>query len=389
MVTDRVVGVGQPPGPEAGPDSPIQLSRRSLVAAIRRTAVEFDGDNAWDWAAALTYYGVLSVFPGLLVLVSMVGLLDPSVVQSLVSSLSEVAPGPVRSILHEAVTGLQNSADRAGVVAVLGLLFALWSASGYAGAFIRAANALYDVPEGRPIWKTWPIRLGITVATGVLLVVSAAIVVVSGNLATVVGRALGLESATVMTWGVVKWPVLVVLITILFAVLYWASPNARQGGIRWVSPGGVVAVVLWMLASAAFGLYATNFASYDKTYGTLAGVVVFLVWLWISNLALLFGLKLDAELERQRVTAAGLTPGTEPYLRLRDDRAVSTGPASTLADRAFTGGGPGPAPGGRAPAAAARTEGPARPRRRAGPVVAGFVAGVVVSRLVARARRRR
>ena len=330
--TDR----SAPPAPDAGPGSPTQLTRRSFFSAVKRTAIEFNGDNAWDWAAALTYYGVLSIFPGLLVLVSLVGLLRPSVVQPLISSLSEVAPGPVRTIINEAVNGLQSSSSKAGVVAVIGLLVALWSASGYAAAFIRASNAMYDVPEGRPIWKTLPIRVGITISTGVLLVLSATIVVVSGRLAEAVGRALGLESATVLTWNIVKWPVLVVLISTLFAVLFWASPNARQGGVRWVSPGGILAVVLWMITSAGFGLYVANFASYDETYGTLAGVVVFLVWLWISNLALLFGLEFDAELERQRAIAAGMDPGTEPYLRLRDDRALKdkrTNP--TLADRAF------------------------------------------------------
>jgi len=312
----------RPPGPEAGPDSPADLPRRSLWAALKKTVVEFNGDNSWDWAAALTYYGVLSIFPGLLVVVSIVGLLDRSSVQRMLDSLTGVAPGPVRTIVNEAVNGLQQSSDRAGLVAVFGLLVALWSASGYVGAFMRASNAMYDVPEGRPIWKTIPIRIGITVATGVLLVVSAAIVVLSGELATVMGRGLGLESATVATWNVVKWPVLVVLVSLMFGLLYWASPNARQGGIRWVSPGGVVAVVLWMIASALFGVYAANFSSYDKTYGTLAGVVVFLVWLWISNLAILFGAELDAELERQRAIAAGHPPGAEPYMQLRDSRAV-------------------------------------------------------------------
>ena len=363
-------GRGAPPPPDAGPGSPTQLTRRSFFSAVKRTAIEFNGDNAWDWAAALTYYGVLSIFPGLLVLVSLVGLLRPSVVQPLISSLSEVAPGPVRTIIDEAVTGLQGSSNKAGLVAVIGLLIALWSASGYAAAFIRAANAMYDVPEGRPIWKTLPIRIGITSATGVLLVLSATIVVVSGRLAEAVGRALGLESATVLTWNIVKWPVLVVLIATLFAILFWASPNAQQGGVRWVSPGGIVAVVLWMIASAGFGLYVANFASYDETYGTLAGVVVFLVWLWISNLALLFGLEFDAELERQRAIAAGMDPQAEPYLRLRDDRAVNKGANPTLADRAFDADGP-------------------EPVRRGVSTTVAFAAGVAIAWLASGRGRRR
>jgi membrane protein len=256
------------------------------------------------------------------VLVSVVGLLRRETVQPMVDSLAGVAPGPVRSILNESVNGLQASSGKAGVVAIIGLVVALWSASGYIGAFMRASNVMYDVPEGRPIWKTIPIRLAVTVATGILLVLSAFIVVVTGDLAAAVGRGLGLESTTVAVWGVVKWPLLIVLVSLMFALLYWASPNARQGGFPWVSPGGLVAVVVWIIASALFGVYTANFASYDKTYGTLAGVVVFLLWLWLSNLALLYGAEANAELERQRVIAAGYPADREPYLALRDDRKL-------------------------------------------------------------------
>jgi membrane protein len=265
---------------------------------------------------------VLSIFPGLLVLVSLVGLLRRESIQPMLNSLSAAAPGPVKTILSESVAGLLESSGSAGFVAILGLAVAFWSASGYIGAFMRAANVMYDVPEGRPVWKTIPIRLGVTAAAGVLLIVSAAIVVLTGDLATAVGRGLGLESTTVAVWNVAKWPVLVIFISLLFGLLYWASPNAQQGGFRWISPGGVVAVVLWLITSFLFGVYAANFASYDKTYGTLAGIVVFLLWLWISNLSLLLGAELDAELERQRAAAAGHPESREPYLRLRDDRKL-------------------------------------------------------------------
>src|SRR5688572_19991872 len=194
-----------PPGPDAGPRSPMKLSRRSLWTALKRTFAEFEGDNAWDWAAALTYYGVLSIFPGLLVLVSIVGMVNRSSIQPMIDNLTGVAPGAVQSILNEAVTGLQQAKGKAGLVAIIGLALALWSASGYVGAFMRASNAMYDVPEGRPIWKTLPIRLSITAATGVLLVLSAAIVVVTGELSSAVGRALHLESATVSAWNIAKW----------------------------------------------------------------------------------------------------------------------------------------------------------------------------------------
>jgi membrane protein len=375
---------GVPP-PGAGPRSPTQLPRRSLWTAIRRSLVEFNTDNAWDWAAALTYYGVLSIFPGLVVVVSLVVLVRRSALQPLIASLSEVAPGPVRTILDDAVRGLQDSPRQAGLFAVIGFVVALWSASGYAGAFIRAANAAYDVPEGRPIWKTMSIRLAITAATGVLLVLSATIVVVSGNLATAVGRALGLESTTIIVWGIAKWPLLVVLVTIMFAVLYWASPNARQSGFRWVSPGGVVAVVLWLAVSAGFGVYAAHFASYDKTYGTLSGVIVFLTWLWLTNLALLLGLEVDAELERQRAIAAGLPRDAEPYIALRDGKALPSDPSPGLGDT------------GRVPRRPSGPGGAERPPDTGAPPAArpagslsatvGFGVGVAIGALIMAARR--
>lgn len=332
-MTKRGAGLAWVPGPRDGPTSPLRLSRRSLWSALRRSFVEFDRDNAWDWAAALTYYGVLSIFPGLLVIVSLVGLARPAAIGPLVTSFSDVAPGPVQSILTESVRGLQDSPRQAGLFAAIGIVVALWSASGYAAAFIRAANAAYDVPEGRPIWKTLVIRMAVTIVTGVLLVASATIVVVTGNLASVLGRVLGLESSAVDVWNVGKWPLLVLLVCVMCAVLYWASPNAQQGGFRWVSPGCMVAVVLWLAASAGFGLYAVHVPSYDRIYGALAGVVVFLTWLWITNLALLLGLEVDAELERQRAIAAGLPPGTEPYLRLRDDTALAPTGSAGLAYR--------------------------------------------------------
>lgn len=311
-----------PPGPDAGPASPTRLTRGAMSAAARGAVKEFAEDKATDWAAALTYYAVLSIFPGLLVIVSLVGLLKRSAVTPFLDNLTAVAPGPVKTILQESVDGLQSSRGTAGFVAIIGVLVAIWSASGYVGAFMRAANEIYDVPEGRPIWKTVPIRVGITLLVGVLLIVSAFIVIVSGNIATAVGRSMGLGDTAVTIWGVAKWPVLVILVSVMFAVLYRASPNAHQGGWRWVSPGGVLAVLLWIAVSVLFGLYVSHFASYDKTYGTLAGVIVFLVWLWLSNLAILFGAELNAELERQRVAAAGFPADREPYLRLREDRKL-------------------------------------------------------------------
>jgi membrane protein len=190
---------------------------------------------------------------------------------------------------------------------------------------MRASNAIYDVPEGRPIWKTLPIRLGVTAVIGLMLIISAFIVIFTGDVAKVVGDTIGLGDAAVTTWGIVKWPVLILIVSLMFAILYWASPNAKTGGFRWVSPGGIFAVVIWVVASAAFAFYLASFASYNKTYGTLGGIIAFLVWLWISNIAIMLGAELDAELERGRAIAAGHSPDDEPFLQLRDDRKLKKG----------------------------------------------------------------
>lgn len=187
---------------------------------------------------------------------------------------------------------------------------------------MRASNVIYDVPEGRPIWKKLSTRLGVTVLAGLLVAVTALAVVLTGGLAGQVGKLLHLGSGVVLIWDIVKWPVLVVLISLLFALLYWASPNARTGGFRWISPGGLLAVVVWLVASAGFTLYVANFGKYNKTYGSLATVIIFLVWLWLTNVAILLGAQFDAELQRERAIRAGRPPQEEPYTQLRDTRKV-------------------------------------------------------------------
>jgi membrane protein len=313
------------PAPDAGPDSPIELKGKGLVAALKRTFKQFSEDNLSDWAAALTYYGVLSIFPGLLVLVSVLGMLSDNGQQTVQSTVQQVAPNEQIQRLANTVLSQVQDPGKAGVAAFIGIVVAFWSASGYIGAFMRASNAVYDVPEGRPIWKTLPIRLGVTAVIGIMMVVSAVIVVFTGDLARVVGEKIGMGGFAVTTWGIVKWPVLIVLVSLMFAILYWASPNAKTGGFRWISPGGIFAVLLWILASAAFAIYLANFANYNKTYGTLGGVIAFLVWLWISNIAILLGAEFDAELERGRAIAAGHPADDEPFLELRDDRKIKKG----------------------------------------------------------------
>jgi membrane protein len=293
----------------------------SWWAAIRRTVREFQVDNLKDWAAALTYYSVLSIFPALLVLISLLNLAGPSTIQKLLDNLGQVGPGSVNQILEGAINNLRQTRGSAGVLALAGLAVALWSASNYIAAFMRASNAIYDVPEGRPVWKTLPIRIAVTVIVMVLLAASAVAVVATGGLADRIGRLLGLGSAVVTAWDLVKWPVLLLVVSFMFALLYWASPNAKQG-FRWVTPGGILAVVVWVVASVAFAIYVANFNSYNKTYGSLASVIIFLVWLWLSNTAILLGAELNAELERGRAIAAGHPPEEEPYMELRDTRKI-------------------------------------------------------------------
>jgi membrane protein len=312
-----------PPG--AGPDSPAQLRGRGLFAALRRTIKQFSTDNLSDWAAALTYYGVLSIFPGLLVIVSLLGMLSGDSQKVVRDAAHELAPNQQLQALTDTVLTQVKDPGTAGVAAIFGLVVAFWSASGYVAAFMRASNAVYDVPEGRPIWKTLPIRVAVTAVVGVMLIVSAAIVIFTGDLARVVGDYIGLGDIAVTTWNIVKWPVLLILVSLMFAILYWASPNARTGGFRWVSPGGLFAVLLWIIVSVAFAIYLANFANYNKTYGTLGGVIAFLVWMWITNIAVLLGAELDAELERGRAIAAGHDPTDEPFLELRDDRKIKKG----------------------------------------------------------------
>jgi membrane protein len=311
--------------PSAGPDSPTALRGKGLFAALRRTFKQFSSDNLSDWAAALTYYGVLSIFPGLLVIVSLLGMLSNDGQKTVQDAVQKLAPNAQLQDLVNTVLTQVKDPGTAGIAAIIGIVAAFWSASGYVAAFMRASNAVYDVPEGRPIWKTLPIRVGVTAVVGVMLILSAAIVVLTGDLAKIVGDNIGIGSIAVTTWDIAKWPVLLVLISLMFAILYWASPNAKTGGFRWVSPGGVFAVVLWILASIAFAIYLANFANYNKTYGTLGGVIAFLVWMWVTNIAILMGAELDAELERGRAAAAGHDPTDEPFLELRDDRKIKKG----------------------------------------------------------------
>jgi membrane protein len=306
----------------SAPDSPTDLSKPSVWSVLKRVRVEFGNDNVTDLAAALTYYAVMAVVPGLIVLLSILGLTGANTHQ-LTTQVSGIAPGSAAKVIQTLIHQAQAHHSGAGAAAIAGVVVALWSASGFVGAFMRAANRVYDIGEGRPFWKTTPIRLALTGFAVLMLVAMAAIVVVTGSVAKAVGNGIGVGSTVVLIWDIAKWPVLLVLLSILLAVMFWAAPNAKQGGIKWISPGGLTATVIWLIVSALFALYVTDFSSYNKTYGSLAGVVVFLLWVWLTNVSMLFGLEINAELERQRAIVQGLPEDVEPFAEARDTRKMS------------------------------------------------------------------
>jgi membrane protein len=276
-------------------------------ATFKRALKEFREDDLTDWGAALTYYAVLSIFPSVIVLIAILGLAGqyPETSNALLGIVGDVGPSSAVETFRGPVEDVVKAKGGAGALLGFGLITAIWSASGYVGAFIRASNVIYETREGRPFWKLRPLQILVTVVMTLLLALVAIAIVLTGSLAHSVGDAVGLGSQAVTIWNWAKWPVLLVVVAGMIATLYYAAPNVKQPGLRWISPGSAIALVTWIVSSALFGIYVSQFGSYNKTYGTLGGVIVFLVWLWVSNLALLFGLEFDAELERSRELAAG------------------------------------------------------------------------------------
>ena len=304
------------------PTSPPDLRRPSWGYALRTTLREFRADNVPDLAAALTYWAVLALFPAILALVSVLGLFSDAraVVDRVMEIVRDLAPGTNLDAIRPVVENLAGQ-ERAGLALAGGLLVALWSASGYVAAFSRAMNRIYEIDEGRPFWKLRPILLVVTLATVLIAAVTLAALVLTGPVAEAIGGVVGLSDVALGVWNVAKWPVVVLLVTLVIAVLYYWTPNVRQPRFRWVSVGAVVAIVVWAAATAGFGLYVTYVASYGNTYGSLAGVIVFLLWVWITNNALLFGAEVDAELERARQLQAGIAAEETLQLPPRDTRA--------------------------------------------------------------------
>lgn len=307
----------------AKPESPTDLTKPSARFVLRKTAREFTADECTDLAAALTYYAVLSLFPALLVMVSLLGVFGQGkrTTDAVLGIIDDVAPGSAMDTLRPIVEQLVDS-HAAGFALALGLIGALWSASGYVGAFGRAMNRMYEVGEGRPFWKLRPMQLLITLGGLVLAAAAAFMLAVSGPIARSLGNAIGAGQVAVTLWSVLRWPVIVMFMVLAVAVLYYATPNVKPPRFRWISAGAAVAIIVWIVASLLLGLYVGNFASYNKTYGTLAGVIVFLLWLWVTNLALLFGAELDAELERGRELQAGMAAEEDLQLPPRDTRGL-------------------------------------------------------------------
>ncbi|MEV7928214.1 YihY/virulence factor BrkB family protein [Kitasatospora sp. NPDC088779] len=305
----------------AGPtESPTDLSKKSWWGVLKRTTKQFKADSLSDAAAALTYYGLLAIFPALLALVSILGLAGSSATKPLLDRLRDLGPGSVRQLLTTVVQQLQTDQGRAGFALAIGIVLALWSASGYVAAFMRAANRVHDTAEGRPLWKTLPTRLALTVVIIALLALTATGVVFTGALATRTGKILGVSENAVQVWDIAKWPVLVIIVIAMVTLLYWAAPSAEAPKLRWILPGSLVAVALWVIASGAFALYVANFNSLNSTYGSIGAVILFLLWLWVSNVAILLGLEFNVELERGRAIEAGHPPEDKPHPEPRDTR---------------------------------------------------------------------
>jgi membrane protein len=306
-------------GDGRAPKDPTDLSRHSWKTLLKRTVKEFQDDNLTDWAAALTYYSILALFPALLFLTAILGVFgQANTINTFIQSLRDAGLASAADNIQGPLQDVVRQKGGAGALLGVGLLGTVWSASSYLGAFMRASNAIYEVEEGRPFWKLRPLQVALTVVGVVALAFVLIGLVVSGPLATAVGRAIGFGDSATTIYSIAKWPILIGVVMMLIAGLYYAAPNVKQPKFRWVSPGGVVAVLLWIVASVGFGFYVSNFGSYNKTYGTLGGVITFLVWMWITNIAVLLGLEFDAELERERELKAGINAHEEIKLPPRD-----------------------------------------------------------------------
>lgn len=294
---------------------------RSVWATVKRTVQEFQEDNMTDWAAALTYYGLLSLFPALIALVSLVGIFaDPKeTTKTITEIVTGIGPASAADTFRGPINSITSNRETAGLLFFVSLGAALWSASGYIGAFTRASNIVYETPEGRPFWKLRPLQIAVTLAMVIMLALVALALALTGPVVEAVADPIGVGDTAITIWSIAKWPVLLATVITMIAVLYYATPNVKLPGFRWITPGAILAIAVWLLASIGFALYVSQFGAYDKTYGTLGGLVVLLIWLWISNCALLLGHELNAERERSRELEEGLPAERELQLEPRDE----------------------------------------------------------------------
>jgi len=294
-----------------------EASKTSLLATLKRTLTEFQEDNLSDWAAALTYYGLLALFPALIAMLSLIGIFgDPkTTTDTLTEIITELGPASAAETFEGPIDSIAENQSAAGFAFVVGLAAALWSASGYVGAFTRASNIIYETPEGRPFWKLRPLQIAVTLAMIVMMALLAIGLVLTGPVVSAIAGPVGLSGTAVDIWGVAKWPVMAAIFILMVDVLYYTTPNVKIRGFKWVTPGAVLALVVWAIASALFAFYVANFGSYDKTYGTLGGLIVLLLWFWITNLAILFGHQMNAERERSAEIEEG-RPRAEKEIQL-------------------------------------------------------------------------
>jgi membrane protein len=297
------------------PEGPWHLPADAWPATLRRTGRQFMEDNLIQWAGSLAFFMALSLFPSLLALVSVLGLIGAPAIEPLIQNLGELAPSTARDIALDGLRAVQDNGGGAGLALVIGLLVALWSASAYVGAFIPAANVVWEMRDERPLWSKLRVRVGLTLLLLFLIALIGLTVVLTGPIAREIGGIVGLGDEAVDVWDVAKWPFLGCAVMVLIGTLYWVAPNVRHPGWRWITPGSVLALLVWIIASLGFTFYVSNFGSYNETYGGIGGVLVFLLWLWLTNIAILLGAELNAEIARTRAIEAGMRPEDKtPFL---------------------------------------------------------------------------
>ncbi|MCC3294119.1 YihY/virulence factor BrkB family protein [Arthrobacter sp. zg-Y411] len=303
------------------PDNPTEVSKPTWKYTLKKTIREFSKDQCTDLAAALTYYTVLAIFPALLAMVSILGLVGQAeaTTNAMLDLLRQFAPEDAVKVIQGPIEQLTSSSG-AGLALIVGILGALWSASGYVKAFGRSMNRIYEIDEGRPIWKLLPTQLLVTLVMILLAAALLLMLVISGPIAEAIGNVIGLGSQAVTVWNIAKWPVMVLFAVLIIAILYYATPNVKQPKFRWMSMGSLIALLILAVATLGFSFYVGNFGNYNATYGAIGGVIVLLLWIWLANLSLLFGAEFDAEVERGRELQAGIQAEESVQLPPRDTR---------------------------------------------------------------------